>query len=69
MLLKWYVQFSENQSKAYLKMKKKREAKRQAKQQQEEDSNVIKQNDVKKTEEPVDNEKVLRVKKIQSVSN
>jgi len=56
--------FLENPSKAYLKMKKKREAKRQAKQLQEvDDSN----NSVKKSEEPIVNEKQLRIKKIQSV--
>lgn len=44
-------------------MKKKREAKRQAKQQEVEDSNDTTQ----KTDEPVDNEKQLRIKKIQSV--
>lgn len=59
--------FLENQSKAYLKMKKKREAKRQAKQQEVEDSNDTLQNAVKKTDEPIDNEKQLRIKKIQSV--
>lgn len=46
-------------------MKKKREAKRQAKQQQE-DSNDEKQN-TNITTESVDNEKLLRIKKIQSV--
>lgn len=45
-------------------MKKKREAKRQAKQLQEvDDSN----NSVKKKDEPIINEKQLRIKKIQSV--
>lgn len=48
-------------------MKKKREAKRQAKQQQQENSNDDKQ-DTNKTDESVDNEKQLRIKKIQSVS-
>jgi len=49
-------------------MKKKREAKRQAKQLQEvEDSNNDKQNAVKTNDEPKDNEKQLRIKKIQSV--
>jgi len=58
----------ENQSKAYLKMKKKREAKRQAKQMQDvEDLSNNKQSAVKTIEEPKDNEKLLRIKKIQSV--
>lgn len=57
--------FLENQSKAYLKMKKKREAKRQAKQNQE-DSNID-NNTVHKTTEPIDNEIQLKIKKIQSV--
>lgn len=49
-------------------MKKKREAKRQAKQLQDvEDSNDDKQSAVKTIEEPKDNEKQLRIKKIQSV--
>jgi len=49
-------------------MKKKREAKRQAKQLQDvEDSNNDKQNAVKTIDEPKDNEKQLRIKKIQSV--
>jgi len=56
--------YSENPSKAYLKMKKKREAKRQAKQLQEVNDSS---NSVKKTEEPIVNEKQLRIKKIQSV--
>lgn len=46
-------------------MKKKREAKRQAKLLQEEEPNKVD----KKTEEPIDNEKQLRIKKIQSVYN
>lgn len=58
----------ENQSKAYLKMKKKREAKRQAKQSQDvDDLSNNKQSTVKTIEEPKDNEKLLRIKKIQSV--
>lgn len=58
----------ENQSKAYLKMKKKREAKRQAKQMQDvEDLSNNKQSAVKTIEEPKDNEKLLRIKKIHSV--
>lgn len=58
----------ENQSKAYLKMKKKREAKRQAKQSQDvDDLSNNKQSAVKTIEEPKDNEKLLRIKKIQSV--
>lgn len=58
----------ENQSKAYLKMKKKREAKRQAKQTQDvEDLSNNKQSAVKIIEEPKDNKKLLRIKKIQSV--
>lgn len=58
----------ENQSKAYLKMKKKREAKRQAKQTQDvEDLSNNKQSAIKTIEEPKDNEKLLRIKKIQSV--
>jgi len=49
-------------------MKKKREAKRQAKQLQDvEDSNDDKQSAVKTIDEPKDNEKQLRIKKIQSV--
>jgi len=49
-------------------MKKKREAKRQAKQMQDvEDSNNDKQSTVKTIDEPKDNEKQLRIKKIQSV--
>jgi len=49
-------------------MKKKREAKRQAKQMQDvEDSNDDKQSAVKIIDEPKDNEKQLRIKKIQSV--
>lgn len=49
-------------------MKKKREAKRQAKQMQDvEDSNDDKQNAVKIIDVPKDNEKQLRIKKIQSV--
>lgn len=47
-------------------MKKKREAKRQAKQQQSEDPNDDIQN-TNKTADSVDNEKQLRIKKIQSV--
>lgn len=58
---------TKNQSKAYLKMKKKREAKRQAKQTQDvEDLSNNKQSAVKTIEEPKDNEKLLRIKKIQS---
>lgn len=49
-------------------MKKKREAKRQAKQLQDvEGSNDDKQSAVKITDEPKDNEKQLRIKKINSV--
>lgn len=49
-------------------MKKKREAKRQAKQQQEvENPNDDKQNQLNKTDEPIDNDKQLRIKKILSV--
>ncbi|KAF0752570.1 eukaryotic translation initiation factor 2A [Aphis craccivora] len=58
---------TKNQSKAYLKMKKKREAKRQAKQMQDvEDLSNNKQSAVKTIEEPKDNEKLLRIKKIHS---
>jgi len=58
----------ENQSKAYLKMKKKREAKRQAKQQQDiADLSTEKSNTIEKIENPIANEKQLRIKKIQSV--
>lgn len=59
--------FVENQSKAYLKMKKKREAKRQAKLLQEEEQNNGKVD--KTNKEPIDNEKQLRIKKIQLVHN
>jgi len=62
-LLNVYI-FLENQSKAYLKMKKKREAKRQAKQLQEV-YNIS--NSDKKLDEPIVNKKQLRIKKIQSV--
>lgn len=49
-------------------MKKKREAKRQAKQMQDaEDSNDDKQSAVQIIDESKDNEKQLRIKKIQSV--
>lgn len=48
-------------------MKKKREAKRQAKLQDTGDSNNDKLDTNKKIDEPVDNEKKLRIKKIQSV--
>lgn len=49
-------------------MKKKREAKRQAKQMQDvEDLSNNKQSAVKTIEEPKDNEKLLRIKKIHSV--
>ncbi|XP_025419093.1 eukaryotic translation initiation factor 2A [Sipha flava] len=56
---------TKNQSKAYLKMKKKREAKRQAKQLEIVHSNNV-QNTITKTNDPIDNEKQLRIKKIQS---
>lgn len=49
-------------------MKKKREAKRQAKQQLgDEDLNGDKQNHVVKNNEPIEDEKLLRIKKINSV--
>lgn len=49
-------------------MKKKREAKRQAKQQQgDEDLNGDKQNNLEKTNEPIQDEKLLKIKKINSV--
>lgn len=48
-------------------MKKKREAKRQAKLLQEEEPNNGKVE--KKNEEPINNEKQLRIKKIQLVHN
>lgn len=48
-------------------MKKKREAKRQAKLQDSGDSNNDKQDTNKKIDESIDNEKKLRIKKIQSV--
>jgi hypothetical protein len=47
-------------------MKKKREAKRQAKQLEIVHSNNV-QNTITKTNDPIDNEKQLRIKKIQSV--
>lgn len=46
-------------------MKKKREAKRQAK--LEEVENLTNNQNVKISEEPIDNDKQLRIKKIQSV--
>lgn len=50
-------------------MKKKREAKRQAKQQEVEESNDGQHNANQSIGEPIDSEKQLRIKKINSVSN
>ncbi|XP_050432890.1 eukaryotic translation initiation factor 2A [Adelges cooleyi] len=58
---------TKNQSKAYLKMKKKREAKRQAKQQQETNgTNIVEQSIVNNSEPSADDEKKSRLKKVQS---